>query len=103
MSPALDVRFTPLAARHIREAEEWWRENRTAAPNAVREELEQIFEIVALQPRIGARAKSSRFQGVRRIYIPRIGYHAYYHFVGSPGFIEVLALWHARRGSGPPI
>gem|GEM_PF-6063548 len=27
----------------------------------------------------------------------------YYHVVGKPPYIEVLAIWHWRRGSGPPI
>ena len=27
----------------------------------------------------------------------------YYHVIGDPQYIEVLAIWHWRRGSGPPI
>ena len=103
MSQLLRVEFTALAARHVREAEEWWRLNRPAAPNAIREEIEQLLPLIALQPRIGARATNVRLDGVRRIYMRRIKYHLYYHVTGSPEFLEVVALWHSSRGSGPPI
>ena len=52
MNKALRVEFTALAAQHVREAEEWWRLNRPAAPNAVREELQRVLPIIAAQPRI---------------------------------------------------
>lgn len=103
MTRRLHVEFTALAATHVREAEEWWRLNRPAAPNAIREEIEQILPLIALQPRIGARATNVKLEGVRRIHIRRIKYHLYYHVTGSPEFLEVVALWHSSRGSGPPI
>ena len=103
MTHRLRVEFTVLAAVHVREAEEWWRLNRPAAPNAIREEIEQILPLIALQPRIGARATNVKLDGVRRIHMRRIKYHLYYHVIGSPEFLEVVALWHSSRGSGPPI
>jgi plasmid stabilization system protein ParE len=60
MSAELVVEVTHLAARHIREAEEWWRKNRTAAPNAVRQQLDRAFTLIASQPRIGGRATNVR-------------------------------------------
>lgn len=103
MIEPLPVELTALAAQHIREAEQWWRLNRPAAPNAIREELERLLPIIAIQPRIGSRASSVRLEGVRRIHIPRIRYHLYFHVTGSPEFVEVVAFWHSSRGSGPPI
>lgn len=41
MSEPLPVEITALAAQLIRNAETWWRVNRTLAPNAVRQEIEQ--------------------------------------------------------------
>ena len=101
--PPLRVEFTAVAAQHVREAEEWWRLNRSAAPNAVREELQRLLPIIATQPRIGLRATNVKLDNVRRIHIPRISYHIYFHLTGAPEFLEILALWHSRRGSGPPI
>lgn len=56
MSDPLAVRFTALAAQHIRKAEEWWRDHRSAAPNAVRLELQRALELIARHPGIGSRA-----------------------------------------------
>lgn len=103
MSQPLRIEFTALAAEHIREAERWWRLNRPAAPNAIREELQRLLPIVALQPHIGSRATNVKLDGVRRIHIPRVRYHIYYHVTGAPEFLEIVAFWHSSRGSGPPI
>ncbi|HEX6095703.1 MAG TPA: type II toxin-antitoxin system RelE/ParE family toxin [Thermoanaerobaculia bacterium] len=102
MSEPLALRVTGLAAQHIRAAELWWRINRTAAPNAVRQELERAFALITIQPRIGSIATNVKLAGVRRIFMPLITYYLYYH-VPSPETVEVVALWHARRGEGPPI
>ena len=103
MTEPLRVELTALAAQQIREAELWWRLNRRAAPNAIREELQRLLPLIALQPKIGSRATNVKLEGVRRIHIRRINYHLYFHVTGTPEFLEVLALWHSRRGSGPPI
>jgi len=103
MIEPLEVEFTDLAAQHVREAERWWRMNRPAAPNAIREELQWLLPLIALQPRMGSHATNVKLQGVRRIHIPRIRYHLYFHVTGSPEFVEVVAFWHSSRGSGPPI
>lgn len=103
MSERLPVKITALAARQIREAEAWWRVNRVAAPSAIQEELQRAFSLIASQPRTGGRATNVRLAGVRRVYLPRIKYHLYYHVVEAQEYVEVVAFWHARRGDGPPI
>jgi plasmid stabilization system protein ParE len=103
MTDRLRLQITALAAQQIRQAEEWWRGNRPAAPNAVRQELESAFSLIASQPQAGGRATNVQLTNVRRVFLPRIKYHVYYHVVGEPPCIEVVAFWHARRGSGPPV
>src|SRR5437762_13352262 len=103
MSVRLIVQITALAARHIRQAESWWRENRRAAPNAVRLQLQRAFTLISAQPRIGSLAANVRLPDVRRICLPTIKYHLYYHVIGSPEYVEVVALWHKSRGESPPI
>lgn len=103
MNPELSVRITALAARQIRAAEAWWRVNRMAAPNAIREELQRAFALIASQPQAGGRAENVRLPDVRRIYLARIKYHVYYHVLVVPECVEVLAFWHVRRGDAPPI
>jgi plasmid stabilization system protein ParE len=103
MRGPLSIEITALAAAHIRQAESWWRDNRPAAPNAIREEVERVLAIIANQPRIGGRATNVRLEGVRRIHLPRIKYDLYFHLLQSAQRVEVVALWHSRRGKGPPI
>src|ERR1700751_79748 len=103
MIEQLAVRVTALAAQHIRQAETWWRDNRRAAPNAVRLELQRAFALVGGHSRIGSRATNVKLPDVRRIYLRSIKYHLYYHVIGSPEYVEIFALWHKSRGEGPPI
>ena len=103
MTESLPIVVTALTARQIREADDWWRINRTATPNAVRKEVQQAFILIAGQPRIGSRAKDVALQNVRRIFLPTIKYYLYYRVLGEPERIEIVALWHRRRGSRPPI
>ncbi|MFQ5744991.1 MAG: type II toxin-antitoxin system RelE/ParE family toxin [Acidobacteriota bacterium] len=101
MKEPLAVRITRRAARQIGEAATWWEENRPAAPGAVRNELEQTLALLARQPRIGARARNVRTEGVRRVHLSRIRYYLFYRVKGST--VELLALWHSIRGSGPNV
>jgi plasmid stabilization system protein ParE len=99
----LHIEVSELADRQIQEADRWWRRNREKAPDAVREELRRVGALIASQPHLGARATNVKLAGVRRIHIERIHYHLYYRVAGSPEYIEIVAFWSARRGSGPPL
>lgn len=103
MSHPLPARLVQRAAREIREASQWWEENRPAAPGAVDEEVRDALALVRLNPRIGARATNAKLAGVRRVHLSRIRYHLYYRVRSEPACIEVLALWHVRRGTGPGL
>lgn len=65
--------------------------------------LKKAFALIAGQPRIGSRATNVKVAGVQRIYLPVIKQFLYFHLSTSPARVEVVALWHARRESGPPI
>ena len=92
MSPAL---------AQIRTAEAWWNENRPAAPDAISAELADTFELFTSQPRIGAIERFGRVPGIRRVRLRRVNYHLYYRVIDD--IIEVVAFWHASRGSGPNL
>ena len=99
----LHVEVSTLAAQQVREAEAWWRLNRTKAPNAIREELERISGLLAAQPQIGTRARNVMLVGVRRVYLARIRYDIYYRVTEEPKQLEIVAFWHPSRRSTPPI
>jgi hypothetical protein len=98
MTGPLAIEVTALAAARIRQAEAWWRANRTLVPDAVRRELQRAFLHIAGQPRHEREAagSSSDFPADDQAtsLLP---------LVSQPEHIEVVALWHARRGDGPPI
>ena len=97
MAGRASVRVTHRAATEIRAAADWWRANRSAAPDALAEDLAEAFVLISAQPRIGALARNAKLAGVRRVFLSRIRYHLYYREVGNA--VEVLAFWHSSRGS----
>jgi plasmid stabilization system protein ParE len=103
VSDPLPVTVSPLAASQVHAAETWWQANRPKAPGAIRAELERASSLLALQPHIGARAINVALPGVRRLHLGRIRYDLYYRLLDAPRRLEILALWHASRGSLPPL
>lgn len=101
MSQRLSIEVTHRAAAQIEEAATWWESNRPAAPGAIYEELERVLALLSDQPSVGARARSVKLAGVRRVHLSRIHYHLYYRVTTKA--VEVLAFWHAARGSGPKV
>lgn len=60
-----------------------------------------MLAAVALVPTLGAPAKSERAIGVRRVRLRKTRYHVYYRLREET--LEVLAVWHAARGSDPGV
>jgi len=102
-SPAYRVVFTERALAQTRDVAAWWRDNRAAAPDAIRDELVRVVSLLAAQPRIGARARSERLPCVRRLLVSRVRRFVYYRVLERESSVEILALWHESRGSGPRV
>ena len=103
MPGRLTVAFTPRATREVTDAKRWWRANRTKAPHELEEELRTALDLIAGTPSIGAVARNVALPGVRRIFLNRVNYFLYYRPHLDLNRVEVVALWHARRGSGPRL
>ena len=103
MSERFAVAFTPRASRQVAEAKRWWRANRTKAPDALEEELQTALDLIATTPNIGAVARNVALPGVRRIVLNRVNYFLYYRPQMETQMVEVVALWHVRRGTGPRL
>jgi plasmid stabilization system protein ParE len=91
------------AERQLDGAHEWWEINRTAAPNAIRDDFEAMAAKLASNPGIGRRATNTRTPNVRQVFLKRVGYFIYYRIEGRPAHLKILAFWHSSRGKGPPI
>jgi plasmid stabilization system protein ParE len=98
---SLPVRTTPESDAQIREIDDWWRSNRPVAPNVFLDELAASFDVIGHAPHIGRLYRRSLVPGTRRLLLPESGYHVYY--LAQTTDVMVLAVWHARRGVGPPL
>jgi plasmid stabilization system protein ParE len=97
----LPVVSTFRADGQIRDVHDWWRSNRPASPTLFADELAIAFTIIANAPNIGRLYRRSPVPGTRRILLKGTRYHVYY--VPLADEVRVLAVWHARRGVGPPL
>lgn len=94
------VAILPRAKREIEAADEWWRANR-ARPDAVLDAMERFVTLVLAQPGVGAPVPTARAHGCRRFLLRDVDYWIYYRVVGAR--VDVLSLWHARRGRDPGV
>jgi plasmid stabilization system protein ParE len=97
VTSVLTVAFTARATKQTRRALAWWRENRSAAPDLLEQELRSVLALVAVAPTLGAIARDTRIKEVRRVLLRRTRYHVYYRVDAALGRLEVLALWHTSR------
>jgi len=102
LTARISLCVTRRAAREIREASIWWDENRPAAPEAFRQAITTVFELIAAQPGLGAMATNTKLKGVRRIHLAHVHYYLYYR-VTAARTLEVLALWHTSRYPDPGL
>ena len=97
----MQIRTTPRANTQINQIDEWWLQNRTAAPSLFLDEFHDCIALLRQSPRAGTEYWHYKVQGVRRVLLQRSGYHVYY--VVGDDEIRIVAVWHAKRGSGPPL
>jgi plasmid stabilization system protein ParE len=97
----MQIRVRRRAQLQIREARAWWAANRSDAPLAIERELEQTLRRLSEFPLAGAPFPRSRIEGIRRSYLRHVHYHLYYRVTSDA--VEILAFWHASRGTPPPI
>lgn len=103
MNTLYRLEVSSLARRQTRKLNTWWRKNRTAARDAVHDELARAFRLILAQPEIGPRAWDVDLPDVRRIHLSRIGHYLYYRILEADAVIEVLSIWSDSRGGAPPI
>ena len=87
--------------RQIERASNWWREHRDKAPTAFDEDIDAAFKLLRSNPHAGTPVRARRI-GVRSLWLDRVGYFVYYRERPN-NLIEILALWHASRGSRPKL
>ena len=95
----MEVRFSPAAYLQIDEVDEWWRTNRTKAPDLFLDSLREATLLLGSSPEAGRRFAASSRPNVRRILLGKTGHFLYY--IVEAEFVLVLAVCRALRLSGP--
>ncbi len=97
------MRVGDRAGQQIRQAQNWWLENRSLAGDTFGEEIESAFALLREVPRAGQPVPHGRIPNLRRLLLSRIRYFLYYSDDEENHIAEVLALWHTSRGKLPSI
>lgn len=93
-----------IKARAVRELErlaQWWAENRTAAPGAVRLDLEGALFLLTRHSGLGQEVVTGRTIQVRRYLMGRTQHWLYFRVKSN--VLEVLSVWSTSRGSDPKV
>ena len=97
------VVVAPSAVRQAHVVADWWRAHRVAAPDLFDAEFEAVLGRLSLSPVTGSKYRESKGRVVRRLLMPRTSYHVYFEIDEGKGRVDVVAVWHAARGKGPPL
>jgi plasmid stabilization system protein ParE len=90
---------TPEADEDARRIDEWWIENRGAAPNLFLEELADALSLLGLEAGVGVRHPHRSIHGLRRYLLRSSRYHLY--FVHSDELVVIVGIWGATRRTTP--
>ena len=99
----MKLRVGKLAQRQASRIEQWWVENRRAAPSLFTDELEQTFRQICESPGSGIGWPTERRPTLRRILMPRTENHVYFRVDEKDQTIHVLAVWGAPKGTTPKL
>jgi plasmid stabilization system protein ParE len=97
------LRVGKRAQQQANKIEQWWVENRPAAPTLFTDELERTFQYICHVRNAGVRWPTSRRPTLRRILMPRSNNHVYFVIDEPTGTVHVVAVWGAPRGTTPKL
>jgi plasmid stabilization system protein ParE len=97
--------YTVDAQRMVDEADERWiSEHGYDGDNPLLSDIEHARDLLLDNPELGIAVQhDGRLRGVVRRLLLGSGWHLYYRFRVEQQQIEILAVWFAARGGGPPL
>lgn len=98
-----ELRISRRAVNQIAAAAAWWAENRPLAPRMFEQELAGALRTIREHPTVSAPLKTERAGRIRRVLLARSRYYLYWYVDDAGTVLEVLACWHASRGTPPPL
>ena len=84
------------AKREYAVANTWWRINRLAAPNMLRDEFRAAKELLARIPEAGHIDQSKNTE-IRCLLLPGVRYAVFYRVEHAAQEIHIAAFWHLSR------
>ncbi len=98
------VDILPEAQRMIHEADERWStEHGFDAVNPLLDGILHAAELLRENLQLGVVYSRGAFRNEIRRLLLRSGWHVYYRFNANRNLVEIVAIWFANRGSGPPL
>ena len=84
-------------------ADDWWRENRPAAPDLFARELADALTQLVSAPNAGTPYPTARRPHLRRMLLPRTEKHLYFALEREGTLLAIHAVWGARRSRPPRL
>lgn len=97
------VRFTPRALARAKAAQKQWRETRPAAPDLFEHELAALVFQLETIPHFGTPHPTRQRPWLKRTLLERTEHHVYFERDERKQEIQILMIWHARRGKEPKL
>jgi hypothetical protein len=90
------------ARRQLEKEDEWWSRNRDS-PDLFADDFEQALSHLKAAPDSGQQYCHVRGRLIRRWLMKKSRHHVYYWHDRTTDVLNILAVWSATRGHGPPL
>jgi plasmid stabilization system protein ParE len=97
------IRISGRARARIRKQDEWWRQNRSEAPDLFKQELRVAFERILRAPKVRTVYATIECAPVWRVLMPVTGQHVYFTVDDAADEVVIETVWGARRKRGPKL
>lgn len=97
----MKIRYTKQGRSRADFVDDWWRNNRPAAPDLFKQELEDALELLAASPKMGEEYKLVRGRQVYRVLLEATRQYVYYVVDEPAGELEIWSVWGTARARGP--
>ena len=99
----MKIRISDRARARIRAEDEWWRSNRSDAPDLFKQELVEAFDRILRAPSIRPVYATIEGAQIRRVLMPVTEQHVYYSIDDKTDEVVIETVWGARRKRGPKL
>lgn len=100
---AFRIAFASRARDDLHRRARWWRENRPLNPGLFDEEITEGLGLLCTAPFAGEICPYLKAPDIRRRLLKRTRHYIYYRVDQARELVEIVAIRHTSRGSGPAL